>query len=185
MRIIGGDKRGKKLAVLEGEQTRPTSDRARESLFNLLNHQLILQQKQWEDIVFVDVFAGTGAVGVEACSRGANKVFFFENNALALKCLYKNIEGLSGVTVFKEALKPIQASSVADVIFMDPPYAKGLWEKALPIFYQKGWINKQTIIVIEVDKTENICLPDGFQKTDKRSYGRNTFIFLMLGQRGE
>lgn len=185
MRIIGGDKRGKKLAVLEGEQTRPTSDRARESLFNLLNNQLMLHQKQWNDVVFVDVFAGTGAVGVEAYSRGANKVFFFENNTLALKCLYKNIDGFLDVTVYKEALKPPQATSGADIIFMDPPYAKGLWEKAVPIFYQKGWINKQTIVVIEVDKTEKVCLPEGFYETDKRSYGRNTFIFLMLGQRGE
>ena len=179
MRIIGGTWRGKKLADLQGEQTRPTSDRARESLFNLLDNHLRRAEKSWQDIVFADVFAGTGAVGVEALSRGANKVFFFENNPLALKCLKSNTQGIKNSVLMGDALKPVKSQAV-DIIFMDPPYAKGLWEKALPVFIQNGWIDDNTLVVIETDKIEKSIIPQWFAEIDRRSYGRNTFVFLML-----
>lgn len=181
MRIIGGTWRGKKLADLQGEQTRPTSDRARESLFNLLDNHLRRTQKTWQDIVFADVFAGTGAVGIEALSRGANKVFFFENNPLALKCLKSNTHDTKNSVLMGDALKPIKSQAV-DIIFMDPPYAKGLWERALPTFIQNGWIDTNTLVVIEIDKSEKSIQPKGFTELDRRSYGRNTFMFLMLSQ---
>lgn len=179
MRIIGGTWRGKKLSELQGDQTRPTSDRARESLFNLLDNHLRRLDCGWSDIVFADVFAGTGAVGVEALSRGARHVFFFENNPLALRCLKNNIQNIKNIKVCRDALKP-HPSTPIHIIFMDPPYAKGLWEKALPAFIQTGWINKNTLIVIETDKTEKTQTPKGFIKVDCRSYGRNTFTFLIL-----
>ncbi|MBO7258358.1 MAG: 16S rRNA (guanine(966)-N(2))-methyltransferase RsmD [Alphaproteobacteria bacterium] len=181
MRIIGGTWRGKKLADLQGEQTRPTSDRAREALFNLLDNHLRRTEKSWQDIVFADVFAGTGAVGVEALSRGAKHVFFFENNPLALKCLKNNTKNILNLTIMGDALKPIKSQAV-DIIFMDPPYAKGLWERALPIFIQNGWIDTNTLVIIETDKSEKAIIPQGFTETDRRSYGRNTFMFLMLSQ---
>ena len=178
MRIIGGTWRGKKLADLQGEQTRPTSDRARESLFNLLENHLRRTQKSWQDIVFADVFSGTGAIGVEALSRGANKVFFFENNPLALKCLKSNTQGIKNGVLMGDALKPTKSQAI-DIIFMDPPYAKGLWEKALPAFIKNGWIDENTLVIIETDKSEKAIIPQGFTETDRRSYGRNTFMFLM------
>ena len=179
MRIIGGTWRGKKLADLQGEQTRPTSDRARESLFNLLDNHLRRTEKLWQDIVFVDVFAGTGAVGVEALSRGANQVFFFENNPLALKCLKSNTQGIKNCVLMGDALKPAKSQAV-DIFFMDPPYAKGLWERALPTFVQNGWVGEDTLVVVETDKSEKAIIPKGFAEIDRRSYGRNTFMFLML-----
>lgn len=179
MRIIGGTWRGKKLADLQGDQTRPTSDRARESLFNLLENHVRRTGQGWNDIVFADVFSGTGAVGVEALSRGAKHVFFFENNPLALKCLKNNTKDIKNITLCGDALKPHKLTPV-QMIFMDPPYAKGLWEKALPAFIRAGWINPDTLVVIETDKTEKVDIPQGFTEIDRRSYGRNTFIFLML-----
>lgn len=180
MRIIGGTRRGKKLAELTGDQTRPTSDRARESLFNLLDNYLRRQDKIWNDIIFTDVFAGTGAVGIEAQSRGAKHIFFFENNPLALKCLTTNTKELKNTTLYKDALTPPRTKLAPDIIFMDPPYAKGLWEQALPIFLKNGWIKKNTIIVIETDKTEKSLTPPEYNELDRRSYGRNTFIFFSL-----
>ncbi|MBR5130009.1 MAG: 16S rRNA (guanine(966)-N(2))-methyltransferase RsmD [Alphaproteobacteria bacterium] len=179
MRIISGTWRGKKLADLQGEQTRPTSDRARESLFNLLDNHLRRTGKSWQDIVFADIFAGTGAVGMEALSRGANKAFFFENNPLALKCLKSNTQGIKNSVLMSDALKPTKSHPI-DIIFMDPPYAKGLWERALPIFMKNGWIAENTLVIVETDKAEKADVPHGFIETDRRSYGRNTFMFLML-----
>lgn len=181
MRIIGGMWRGKKLSDLQGDQTRPTSDRARESLFNLLDNHLRRTGQMWNDITFADVFAGTGAVGVEALSRGAKHTFFFENNMLALKCLKNNTKGILGLTIMGDALKPTKSTPV-HIIFMDPPYTKGLWEKSLPAFLRAGWIDINTLVVIETDKTEKIQIPQGFTEIDKRSYGRNTFTFLTLTQ---
>ena len=181
MRIIGGTWRGKKLAELQGDQTRPTSDRARESLFNLLDNHLRRTGQGWNDITFADVFAGTGAVGVEALSRGAKHVFFFENNMLATKCLKNNTKEISGLTIMGDALKPIKSKPI-QIIFMDPPYAKGLWEQALPAFHRAGWIDDNTLVVIETDKSEKALTPQGFTELDRRSYGRNTFMFLMLSQ---
>lgn len=178
MRIIGGMWRGKKLADLQGDQTRPTSDRARESLFNLLDNYLRRKGLGWNDVVFADVFAGTGAVGVEALSRGAKQVFFFENNPLALKCLKNNTQHMKNIKICGDALTPRTFEPI-QIIFMDPPYAKGLWEKALPTFVQCGWIDVSTLVVIETDKSEKADIPKGFTEIDRRSYGRNTFMFLM------
>lgn len=181
MRIIGGTWRGKKMADLQGDQTRPTSDRARESLFNLLDNHLRRTGQGWNDITFADVFAGTGAVGVEALSRGVKHVFFFENNILALKCLKKNTQGIRNLTIMGDALNPTKSTPI-QIIFMDPPYAKGLWEKSLPAFIQAGWVDKNTLMVIETDKSEKALTPHGFTELDRRSYGRNTFMFLRLNQ---
>lgn len=180
MRIIGGQFKGKKLVSPTTDATRPTSDRARESLFNILDSLLKKREIPWNQIVFVDAFAGTGAVGIEAASRGAARVFFFEKNPAALKSLRANIAGLDKVTVFEDALAPFKASPAVSMVFMDPPYGKGLWEKALTSFQTQGWIDRGTLVIIEVDKTEKSAIPKGFERVDQRSYGRNTFLFLRL-----
>lgn len=195
MRVIGGKMKGKKLASPETEATRPTSDRARESLFNILDNYLRRLEKPWADVVFVDVFAGTGAVGIEALSRGAKFGCFFEIDKGALKSLRQNLSGIEKQTVILgNALNPppldffkganMSGTGMPSVIqpigilFMDAPYRRGLWEQALIQFDRQGWINADTYIVIEIDKGENGALPSGFDLSDKRSYGRNTFLFV-------
>lgn len=200
MRIIGGKMRGKKLASPETEATRPTSDRARESLFNILDNYLRRLEKPWADVVFADVFAGTGAVGIEALSRGAKFGCFFEIDKGALKSLRQNLNGIEKQTVILgDALNPPRMESImktfahtagvsgtgmpsapqaVDILFMDAPYRRGLWEQALIQFDRQGWINADTYIVIEIDKGENGTLPSGFDLSDKRAYGRNTFLFV-------
>lgn len=185
MRIIAGSKRGKILAELKGDQTRPTSDRARESLFNLIDNYLRARAVTWPDVTFADVFAGTGAVGCEAASRGAKRVFFFENDPVALQCLKANMALFEHTTLFFDALNPLMARPPIDILFMDAPYHAGLWEKALPAFVNTGWVGKNTLVIIETDKTENPDIPFGFVQSDKRSYGRNTFWFLRPADENE
>lgn len=182
MRIIGGKMRGKKLASPDTEATRPTSDRARESLFNLLDNHLRRLGKPWADVIFADVFAGTGAVGTEALSRGAAKSYFFETDKGALKSLRQNIADVESQTViFSDALRPPKIDEKPDIIFMDPPYGHGLWLEALKVLDRQGWVDGETYIVVEVDKGENDRLPQGYELLDKRAYGRNTFLFVQKG----
>lgn len=176
MRIIAGTLRGKTLIAPQGETTRPTSDRARESLFNILNSMLLKQGRLWHDITFADVFAGTGAIGIEAYSRGAREVFCFENNANALSVLKENSRQLSHIHLLGNALTPPDHPSVS-VIFMDAPYGKGLWQQALSAFLRAGWIDERTLIVIETDKNLKETLPPEFRLLREHSAGRNTFLF--------
>ncbi len=180
MRIVGGNYRGKKLFSPIDDHTRPTSDRARESLFNILSHLLGVSGKTWDQISFCDVFSGTGAVGLEALSRGAAFVFFFENHEAARRILDKNISLFSRekhkCSVRGNAVFPTKGRGV-DVLFMDAPYRRGLWEKALPAFDENGWISSQTVIVIETDE-ESPDLPSGFSLESSRRYGKNIFLFV-------
>ena len=176
MRIIGGKYRGKKLVAPAGMQTRPTADRARESLFNIIDSYFLKNGLSWADMNVLDVFAGTGAVGIEALSRGAQKAFLVENNPLACRAIRANqVAGV--VLIEKEVARVGQAPASCDMVFLDPPYLKGLVEPALCVLTQNGWIGKQTLVVVEVEKNEQIH-PVGFEIINERVYGKAKFIFL-------
>ncbi len=181
MRIIAGKWRGKKLVTPLGTTTRPTSDRAKEMLFNVLNAYLLKQGKNWESLLFADVFAGSGAIGIEALSRGAKHIFLIENNREALACLRQNTVGMQGVDIVaRDATQPIPHAPV-DIIFMDAPYGKGLWQEALAVLTQAGWVNEQTLVIIETDRSDEEVLPDGWRLEQRRSAGRNVFLFAYKG----
>lgn len=178
MRIVGGKYRGKKLKTPQDEKTRPTSDKARESLFNILSAALLKKGKNWAKISFLDVFAGTGAVGLEALSRGAAKVQLIENHPQALQVIKENIKGLDDIFILSvDATLPPFTAQPVDMVFMDAPYREELWEKALVALQNKGWIDKKTWIIIEIESTEEGLLPAGFTLTDDRTYGRNRLLF--------
>lgn len=178
MRVIAGSLRGKKLLSADKEVTRPTADRAKEGLFNILNHLLLTKQKGWNDIVFVDVFAGSGAVGIEAFSRGAKEVILFEQDKSALSFLTKNIQNLPIQVVRADACFPPIRQKKADILFFDPPYGKGLWQKALPNFFKQGWIDSNTLIIIESDSALKEEVPTSYCLLREQHYGRNRFLFL-------
>lgn len=180
MRIISGQFRGKKLVSAPENITRPTSDRGKEGLFNVLESYLYKTEKKWQDLEFVDVFAGSGAIGIEACSRGVQKVVFFENNPQALRFLKQNIQsiGLKNIEIQQNALCPKEREKAVDIYFSDAPYQQGLTEKALNIFHQKGWIDENTIIILETDLKENLILPTEFVAERQLSYGRNQFYLI-------
>ena len=178
MRIVGGVYKGKKLQAPDGDTTRPTSDRARESLFNILSSLLLKEDKKWSEIVFVDVFAGTGAIGLEAASRGAKKVFFIERDQKALKCLANNSKEFKEITILGiDATKVPFSKTPAQIIFMDAPYHTQLWELALDGLLKKGWIDKEAFVIIEVEKNETATLPTSFLLKEERIYGRNKLLF--------
>ncbi len=179
MRIITGTHRGKKLVAAPETITRPTADRAKEMLFNMIDSRLRAADKQWGDICFADVFAGSGSMGLEAASRGAKAVWLFESHPVALKFLRQNVAGFDVTVVPGDACKPIGAHRPVDILFLDPPYGKGLWERALPAFDAAGWIDEHTVVIVEIDKTEKPVLPAGFCITEQRAAGRNTFLWIV------
>jgi len=186
MRIISGIARGKKLFSPISDVTQPTMDRAKEMLFNMLESWRLQEGKGWRQMSFLDVFAGSGAIGIEAWSRGAKAVYFMENDASALKVLNQNLAlvKLPEVTAL-DAVNPPLAPRAMSIVFMDAPYGHGLWASALPQLIQMGWIDKETLIVIETDKKAPEIVPDGFQEIKERAAGRNLFLFIKQGVMNE
>ena len=185
MRIVAGKYRGRTLAVLDTSATRPTSDRARESIFNILDSRLRKCGAAWTDLSVLDAFAGTGALGVEAASRGVPEVCFMEKDAGALKALRQNIAPLEKdgcqIAVFPDVLAPPQAGKTPDLVFMDPPYRKGLVGVALAALSERGWIGEKTVCVIETERNETPDLPAGLIIRETREYGKAKVIFASFG----
>lgn len=152
MRIVGGDLRGRPLAAPKSSAIRPTTDRTRESLFNILSHAY---PKCLDGTRVLDLFSGTGALGIEALSRGARFCQFVEESAEGRGLLRENVETLSltGRTkIFRRDatdLGPSGASGTFDLVFADPPYGKGLGERALVSAAENGWLKEGAVIVLE------------------------------------
>ncbi|MBP5343493.1 MAG: RsmD family RNA methyltransferase [Alphaproteobacteria bacterium] len=185
MRVISGLARGKKLLSPTTEKTQPTMDRAKETLFNMLESWRLNEGLGWAQISFADVFAGSGAIGIEAWSRGVKALVFIEKDKAALQILNQNLHavGLKAVTAM-DALNPPQGKPMR-IIFMDAPYGKGLWALALKAFAQTGWIDDKTLIIIETDGQKPEPVPVGFCVTKERKAGRNLFLFLQQGDNNE
>ena len=186
MRIVAGKFRGRALVTPDSEGLRPTSDRVRESVFNILAHGIA--DFSLDGARVIDLFAGTGALGLEALSRGASYCLFVEDAADARALIRRNVEafGLTGETrIFRRDasdLGPASNMGKYDIAFLDPPYDKGLGEKALGILASGGWLNPGSIAVFEEREGATIALPDGFSEIDKRSWGGTEVRFLRFGQ---
>lgn len=184
MRIIAGKYRGKTLLAPDGKTTRPTADRAREGVFNMLESRLLSEQKHWNDLCVADVFAGTGAMGLEAVSRGVQKAVFFENDDTALACLRQNmstaVKDGAQLSFLGDVFSCSQALSFFDIVFSDAPYQKKLTELALDILLKKGYIGPKTLCVVESEKTEKIAYSKAFRVDQRRIYGRAAFDFVTL-----
>lgn len=180
MRIVGGALRGRALAGPRSQTIRPTSDRLRESVFDILAHRF---DDPVAGAAVIDLFAGSGALGLEALSRGAARALFVDNGAEARALLRENIEslGLGGVTrVFRRdatklgAAPPNETFSLA---FLDPPYGEGLAGPALRALVEGGWLNQRAVLVIEESAKAEIELPPSLIREDARRYGDTQFIF--------
>lgn len=182
MRIISGTARGTKLYTLEGMNTRPTLDRVKEPLFNIINFDL-------EDAVVLDLFAGSGALGLEAISRGAKKAFFCEKNREAVLVVEKNIEktkfndkAILIKTDFEKAIMQLQnQNEKIDVVFIDPPYKTDFVKKSIDALLVAKILNDNFIIIVETDEPDRI-LDDikniDIDVYDTRKYGRVSLLFL-------
>jgi len=183
MRIVGGNHRGRHLIAPPGEAVRPTSDRAREALFNILSHGAFAAAGiPFADRAVLDAFAGTGALGLEALSRGAAEAVFIENDREALLALRRNIADLgeTGRTrvIIGDATRPPPAPIACAVAFLDPPYASGLAAPALAALAAARWLTQDALVVIEIGAREPFVAPEGFAAIDERIYGAARLIFL-------
>lgn len=181
LRIIAGEHRGRRLDVPQGKTVRPTSDRARESLFNILLNGY--KQDDGRSILagglVLDCFAGSGAIGLEALSRGAAQIVFMENGPDVVPVLADNIApyGASVRLEKRSALMPSLAPKPAALVFMDPPYDFEPVYQVVSALERSGWIDADTLLVIERDQKDDLEL-EGFELIEARKIGRNQFFFL-------
>jgi 16S rRNA (guanine966-N2)-methyltransferase len=181
MRVVGGRLKGRNLASPSSSAIRPTADRLRESVFNILVHAY---NDPLRGARVLDLFAGTGALGIEAVSRGAAFALFVDNGAEARALLRNNVEalGLGGVTkVFRRDatnLGPAHPVEPFSLAFLDPPYAKGLAEKALASLRDGGWLTPAALVVVEEAKAAALAAPAGFEELERRVYDHTEFVFL-------
>jgi 16S rRNA (guanine966-N2)-methyltransferase len=183
LRIVGGVHRGRRLVAPPGEVVRPTSDRAREALFNILSHgDFAASGLIFADRPVLDAFAGTGAFGLEALSRGASAAVFIENNRQALAELRRNVAALGeegrAQIVAGDATRPPRAALPCALALLDPPYRSGLAAPALGALAAAGWLAPDALAVIEVAAREELLPPPGFTVMDERVYGAARLVFL-------
>ena len=185
MRVVGGSLRGRALAAPKSQSIRPTADRLRESLFNILIHAY---DNPIAGARVLDLFAGTGALGIEALSRGAAFALFVDDGAEARALLRENVAtlGLGGTSrIFRrDATKlgpahPVEPFSLA---FLDPPYGKGLAAQALASARAGGWLVHDALIVVEESIKTKFAAPEGFIELERRGYDDTEFILLKLSQ---
>src|SRR3982751_2630914 len=181
MRIVGGRLKGRNLASPATRDIRPTADRLRESVFNILIHAY---DDPVTDARVLDLFAGTGALGIEAVSRGAKFTLFVDNGAEARALLRNNVEalGLGGVTkVYRRDatdLGPAPRVEPFSLVFLDPPYRMQLADKALASLRDGGWLTSKALLVVEEAKGASFTAPEGFEELERRAYDDTEFVFL-------
>jgi 16S rRNA (guanine(966)-N(2))-methyltransferase RsmD len=179
IRVIAGSARGRQLKLVPGNTTRPIMDRVKESLFNIIGQDIL-------DAVFLDLFAGTGSVGIEALSRGAAKTYFVEQEKAAVQTIDANLK-LTRLTdnavvvrrdVFAFLAQPPPV--VFDYIYIAPPQYKALWAQSLEMLDKyTAWLPKGTIVIIQIDPTE--LLPIALHhlvEYDRRKYGNTLLLFF-------
>jgi 16S rRNA (guanine966-N2)-methyltransferase len=183
LRIVGGVHRGRRLIAPSGEAVRPTSDRAREALFNILSHgRFAAEGLPFADRPVLDAFAGTGALGLEALSRGASAAAFIENGREALAALRHNVAALGEEdrvhVVAGDATRPPRAALMCTVALLDPPYRSGLAAPALSALAKAGWLLPDALAIVEVAAREELPVQAGFAVIDERVYGAARLVFL-------
>ncbi len=179
MRIISGKARGTKLYTLEGKNTRPTLDRVKESLFNILQNEIT-------DCIFLDIFSGSGAIGLEAVSRGAKKAILCDNSKEAIEIIKKNIQKThseKNIELYHEKFDNVLKNKIEeqiDIVYIDPPYETNFAIETIELLLQKKLLKETSIIVVETDRDEIIKEIEKLNVKifDKRKYGRANLILL-------
>ena len=181
MRIDAGSHRGVKLVSQDGQDTRPTADRARQAVFNILMNTYDAVR----DAKVLDVFAGSGAMGLEALSRGAERASFIESDRGAAEAIKKNIaacrEQARAQLFIADARKPPRVAvnwGPASLVFLDPPYMKDLIVPAIAALREAGWIAPEALLVAEMHRKDAFTAPDSFELLDDREYGKARMVLL-------
>lgn len=185
MRVISGKSRGKKLVSLEGDNTRPTLDRVKEALFNKIQFNI-------QDAIVLDLFAGSGALGIETLSRGAKEVVFCDKAPEAIKVIKQNVTNTNNLDKsiiinkdYNEVLEKLSNQNKKfDIVFLDPPYKTNLAVDSLQKIIMSNLLTEDGIIIIETDdinKEKEILKIEGIEIFDKRKYGSVWLIFIRKG----
>ena len=188
MRIISGKFRGRKLIKFKKESIKPTKDKTRESIFNIIISYFNFKNKNnlpLQGLNVLDIFAGTGALGIEAISRGAKNVTFIEKSRDNLRILYKNIDHLKineKVKVIKRSIKNVKKiNEKFDIIFLDPPYQMDLiFKKTLKKILDFKILKKKTLIILEHSKKKKIIIPKVFEIVKEKNYGNSSLTLIKL-----
>lgn len=175
MRIIAGKYRGRRLLEPKDRAVRPTTDRVREAVFSALEARV-----DFSETAVLDAFAGTGALGLEALSRGGAAVTFMDTAPASLKLVKENIAALKaeGADVRRaDALKPgYNAGTAYGLLFLDPPYGKGLVRPALEALWENDWLTDGVLVMIETDRRDSVDLPADFEAISEKTYGDTKII---------
>ena len=184
MRIVAGLHRGRRLAAPDGQATRPTGERMRQALFDMLWHAPYAGREAIEGQAVLDAFAGTGALGLEALSRGAAGVSFIEQDRAALAALRANIAALKAepacTVLTADATRPPRAHAPCGLVFLDPPYAKDLVPRALAALAGAGWIAPGALVCAEVGRAE-VLEALGFAVLAEREHGAARVVVMRAG----
>lgn len=184
MRVVGGRHKGRPLEAPTGRDVRPTGDRVREAVFNVLIHS------GWgpdgadpvAGAVVLDAFCGTGALALEALSRGAARAVLMDTAPASLDAARRNIarlgEGERARAMRGDATRPPSATAAATLCFLDPPYGKGMAAPALEALARAGWLAPGAVCAVELAKTDDVAPPPGFEPLDERRYGDTKILFL-------
>ena len=185
MRVIAGTAKRLQLKTVKGDNTRPTTDRIKETLFNMLQNDI-------EDCRFLDLFSGSGAIGIEALSRGAKEAVFVENNKEAINCIKDNLRftklGNSGIVMAYDVMSAISMlegrNAKFDIVFMDPPYNKEIEKEVLDRLEQSEIIDSDTMIIVEASlNTSFSYLKDmGYELFKEKKYKTNKHMFIYKNQ---
>ena len=189
MRITGGKLGGRRIIAPDNIQVRPTSDKIRQAIFNILRHKDFGIGFTLENAAVLDLFAGTGALGLEALSQGGRFCLFVDDAAESRALQRENVEalGLTGITKIwrRDAtdLGPLGAGAGGpfDLVFLDPPYRKDLVRPALASLKTGGWLSEKALLVVETAKDE-IFAHDGYMLLDRRDYGETEIAFLAMSR---
>jgi 16S rRNA (guanine966-N2)-methyltransferase len=184
MRIVAGKYKGRRLDAPEGRDIRPTADRTRQALFDVLEHGHLMESggSALVDAIVLDGFCGTGALGLEALSRGAAEASFIDINRLALDTARANAKTLGVIATFilADAANPPLARKAATLIFLDPPYDAALGAPALTALAAAGWVAPGALVSLEMSGPElsRFSPPQGFAAIDERRYGKARILLL-------
>ncbi|MBI1245980.1 MAG: 16S rRNA (guanine(966)-N(2))-methyltransferase RsmD [Alphaproteobacteria bacterium] len=191
MRIVAGQWRGRKLAVPEGDAIRPTGERQRKALFDILGHGKFAPGgvSCLQGARVLDMFAGTGALGLEALSRGAASCIFVERAGEARRAIEANVKatgaGAATRLVMADAAKlpapPPEPWAPATLVFLDPPYRTDMAPSVLAGLSAKGWLARDAVCIVELAEDEPFVAPAGFASMDQRVYSKTRFVFLSHG----
>lgn len=184
LRIIAGKYKGKKLSPILETSIRPTKEIAKEALFSMLESDKynISGKKLLRGSKVLDIFAGSGALAIEAISRGASKALLIENNAENIEVARKNIRSIdevSNITILGiDATNLPNSKEKYNLVFIDPPYKENLIQKTLSLLVTKNWLEESAIIVCEMESSETLKEIEGYKILEERKYGKSKFVVL-------